>query len=184
MLVGDRVVLHSGVRLGVDGFGYTPTGDGEVKKIPHAGLCIIGDDVEIGANSCIDRGSIGRTELGSRTKLDNLVHIAHNVTVGPGSFLAGQVGVAGSTSIGAGTMWGGQSGAADHIEIGDGVQVAAQAGVTDDVPAGDTVAGHPARPIKDFHRATAAMYRLADLRHRVRRMERAMQLGGGREAAE
>jgi UDP-3-O-[3-hydroxymyristoyl] glucosamine N-acyltransferase len=145
---------------------------------------VIGDDVEIGANSCIDRGSIGRTELGNQTKLDNLVHIAHNVTIGPGSFLAGQVGIAGSTSIGAGTMWGGQSGAADHVEIGDGVKVAGQAGISDDVPAGETVAGFPARPIKDFHRATAAMYRLADLRQRVRRMERALQFGRSEEAAE
>ena len=176
VLVGHRVVLHSGVSLGVDGFGYTPS-DGGMKKIPHVGPCVIGDDVEIGANSCIDRGSIGRTELGNETKLDNLVHIGHNVTVGPGSFLAGQVGVAGSTRIGAGTMWGGQSGAADHLEVGDGVMVAGQAGVTDDVPAGDTVAGFPARPIKDFNRAIAAMYRLADLRQRVRKMERALELG-------
>jgi UDP-3-O-[3-hydroxymyristoyl] glucosamine N-acyltransferase len=183
VLVGHRVVLHSGVRVGVDGFGYTPS-DGETKKIPHVGLCVIGDDVEIGANSCIDRGSIGRTELGHETKLDNLVHIGHNVTIGPGSFLAGQVGIAGSTRIGAGTMWGGQSGAADHVDVGDGVKVAGQAGVADDVPAGETVAGFPARPIKDFHRATAAMYRLADLRQRVRRMERALQLGRSEEATE
>ena len=183
VLVGERVVLHSGVRVGVDGFGYTPGEDGPT-KIPHVGLCVIGDDVEIGANSCIDRGSIGRTELGSRTKLDNLVHIGHNVSVGPDSFLAGQVGVAGSTSIGAGTMWGGQSGAADHIVVGDGARVAAQAGVTEDLAAGNTVAGYPARPISDFHKATAAMYRLAELRQRVRRMERALELGRAEEASE
>ena len=182
-LVGDRVVLHAGVRIGVDGFGYAP-GDGQATRIPHVGLCVIGDDVEIGANSCIDRGSVGRTELGDRTKLDNLIHIAHNVTVGPDSFLAAQVGVAGSTKIGARTMWGGQSGAADHLTIGDEARVAAQAGVTDDVAAGDTVAGCPARSIDDFHRATAALYRLADLRQRVRRMERALQLGRGGQDTE
>ncbi len=183
VLVGDRVVLHAGARIGVDGFGYTSS-DGGMKKIPHVGHCVIGDDVEVGANSCIDRGSIGRTELGNQTKLDNLVHIAHNVTIGPNSFLAGQVGIAGSTSIGAGTMWGGQSGAADHVEIGDGVKVGGQAGIIEDVPAGETVFGCPARPIKDFHRATAALYRLADLRQRVRKMERALQLGGTGEAPE
>ena len=181
--VGERVVLHSGVRVGVDGFGYVPSDDG-IAKIPHVGLCVIGDDVEIGANSCIDRGSIGRTELGRQSKLDNLVHIGHNVTVGPGSLLAGQVGVAGSTAIGAGTMWGGQSGAADHIEVGDGVRVAAQAGVTESLGAGETVAGYPARPIRDFHKATAAMYRLDELRQRVRTMERALRLSGTEEAGE
>ena len=181
--VGSRVVLHAGVRIGVDGFGYTPS-DGELKKIPHVGLCVIGDDVEIGANSCVDRGSIGRTELGDQTKLDNLVHIGHNVSVGPQSVMAAQVGIAGSTGIGAGTMWGGQSGAADHLEIGDEVKVAAQAGIIDDLPSGSTVAGFPARPIKDFLRANAATYRLADLRRRVQDMERALELGRGREAAE
>ena len=181
--LGARVVLHSGVRIGVDGFGYTPS-DGQLKKIPHVGSCVIGDDVELGANSCVDRGSIGRTEIGDQTKLDNLVHIGHNVSVGPRSVLAAQVGIAGSTGVGAGTMWGGQSGAADHLEIGDEVKVAGQAGIIDDLPSGSTVAGYPARPIKDFLRANATMYRLTDLRRRVREMERALQLGRNREAAE
>ena len=181
--VGNRVVLHAGVRIGVDGFGYTPSG-GEPKKIPHVGLCVIGDDVEIGANSCVDRGSIGRTELGNQTKLDNLVHIGHNVSVGPQSVMAAMVGIGGSTSIGAGTMWGGQSGAMDHLEIGDETRVAGQAGLIDNVPSGSTVAGFPARPIKDFFRANAAMYRVAKLRRRVRNMERALGLGRSREDAE
>ncbi len=176
--VGDRVVLHAGARIGVDGFGFALS-EGEPKKIPHVGWCVIGDDVEIGANSCVDRGSIGRTKLGRRTKLDNLVHIAHNVTVGPGTLMAGMVGIAGSTKIGAGTMWGGQSGAADHVEIGDRVRVAAQAGIIEDVPSGETVAGFPARPLAHFLRASASLYRLADLRRRVRTMERALGLGVG-----
>ena len=183
VVLGDRVVLHSGVRVGVDGFGYTPSPEG-TKKIPHVGQCVIGNDVEIGANSCIDRGSIGRTELGEQTKLDNLVHIGHNVRVGPSSFLAAQFGSAGSTSIGAGTMWGGQSGVAPHVVVGDGARVAGQAGVTEDVPVGETVSGFPARPIKEFNRAVSAMYRLAELRKRVRALERALKLGGGGEPAE
>lgn len=183
VVVGDRVVLHAGVRIGVDGFGYTVGEDG-MKKIPHIGECVIGDDVEVGANACIDRGSIGRTELGEQTKLDNLVHIGHNVRVGPTSFLAAQVGVAGSATIGAGTMWGGQSGLADHTTVGDGARVAAQAGVSEDIEAGETVAGFPARPIRDFNRAVASMYRLADLRQRVRHLERSLRLGGSRDGAE
>lgn len=171
--VGHRVVLHAGARIGVDGFGYTPTDDG-LRKIPHVGACVIGDDVEIGANSCVDRGSIGRTELSSQTKLDNLVHIAHNVFVGPQSVMAALVGIAGSTSIGASTMWGGQSGAVDHLQIGDRVRVAGKAGLSNNVPAGSTVAGWPARPLKEFLQANAALYRLASLRRRVLDMERAI----------
>jgi len=183
VVVGNRTVLHSGVRVGVDGFGYTPSVDG-TKKIPHVGQCVIGDDVEIGANSCIDRGSIGRTEVGDQTKLDNLVHIGHNVSVGAGSFLAAQFGSAGSAKIGAGTMWGGQSGVADHVVVGDGARVAAQAGVTEDVPAGETVAGFPARPIGEFNKAVAALNRLADLRQRVRALERVLKLGNAGKSTE
>jgi UDP-3-O-[3-hydroxymyristoyl] glucosamine N-acyltransferase len=172
--LGDRVILHAGVRIGVDGFGYTHSSAG-LQKIPHVGACEIGDDVEIGANSCVDRGSIGRTSLGKETKLDNLVHVAHNVSIGESSFLAAQVGIAGSTSIGKGTLWGGQSGAVDHIKIGDGARVAAQAGLTEDVRAGSTVAGYPARPLRDFFRAVAGTYRLEPLRRRVRELERRLE---------
>ena len=103
--LGDRVTLHAGVCVGVDGFGYTHSGEG-LEQIPHVGECVIGADVEIGANSCVDRGSIGRTELAAHVKLDNLVHIAHNVTVGPRTVMAAQVAIAGSTQVGADTMWG------------------------------------------------------------------------------
>ena len=175
--LGDRVILHAGVRIGVDGFGYSPSPDG-LQKIPHVGSCEIGDDVEVGANSCVDRGSIGRTRLGRDTKLDNLVHIAHNVSVGDGSVMAAQVGVAGSTTIGKGTMWGGQAGAADHIDIGDGARIAGQAGLTEDVAPSSTMVGFPARPRIEYLRAQAGLYRLAALRRRVREMERLLAASG------
>ncbi|MEC7845798.1 MAG: UDP-3-O-(3-hydroxymyristoyl)glucosamine N-acyltransferase [Gemmatimonadota bacterium] len=169
--LGDRVVLHAGVRVGVDGFGYAHS-EGSLARIPHVGACIIGDDVEIGANSCVDRGSIGHTELGAHVKLDNLVHIGHNVTVGPRTVMAAQVAIAGSTKVGADTMWGGQAGAMDHISVGDGARIAARTGLTEDVPAGSTMAGFPARPLTDFLKAQALLFRLDSLRRRVRVLER------------
>lgn len=176
--LGDRVVLHAGVRVGVDGFGYTHSEDG-LQRIPHVGACVIGDDVEIGANSCVDRGSIGTTELKAHVKLDNLVHIAHNVTVGPRTVMAAQVAIAGSTEVGADTMWGGQAGAMDHISVGDSVQVAGKTGLTEDVPAGSRMGGFPARSLKDFLKAQALLFRLDSLRRRVRVLERRVDGSSG-----
>jgi UDP-3-O-[3-hydroxymyristoyl] glucosamine N-acyltransferase len=168
--LGQRVVLHSGARVGVEGFGYVP-GESGIRGIPHLGPCIIEDDVEIGANTCVDRGSLDRTVVGRGTKLDNLVHIGHNVRVGEHTLMAALVGIAGSVNIGAGTMWGGQSGAVDHQSVGDGARIAGKAGVSSDVPAGETVMGFPSRPHREHLKALAALYRLSELRDRVRRLE-------------
>jgi UDP-3-O-[3-hydroxymyristoyl] glucosamine N-acyltransferase len=171
VVLGERVVLHAGACVGVDGFGYTPHDD-RLEKVPQVGPCVIEDDVEIGANTTIDRGSIGPTRIGAGTKIDNLVQIGHNVTVGRHTVLAGQVGVAGSTRIGSWVQAGGQVGFAGHMTIGDGVRLAAQSGVTGDIPPRETVEGYPARPRMQFLRATAAQAKVPELVRRVRELER------------
>lgn len=171
--LGRRVVVHSGTRLGADGFGYTWTGR-EHRKVPQVGGCVIGDDVEIGANVTIDRGSIGATTVGAGSKLDNLVHLGHNVQVGEHTLIVAQVGVSGSTRVGRGVVLAGQAGVGGHLSIGDGARVGAQAGVTADVPAGETVSGYPARPHREALRAQAALFRLPALLKRLREIERAV----------
>ncbi|MCC6850520.1 MAG: UDP-3-O-(3-hydroxymyristoyl)glucosamine N-acyltransferase [Deltaproteobacteria bacterium] len=169
--IGDRVVLHAGVVIGADGFGFAPSPTGAV-KIPQIGVVVIEDDVEIGANTTVDRATLEATIVRRGAKLDNLVMIAHNCEVGAHSFLAAQVGIAGSTKIGRGVQMGGQAGAAGHLMIGDGVQVAAQSGVPNSVPAGKTVGGYPAMEVGLWRRTSAAILRLPDLLRRVRRLER------------
>ena len=151
-ILGDRVRLLSGVRLGEDGFGFAPGPRGAV-RIPQLGRLIVGDDVEIGANAAIDRGALGDTVIGAGTKIDNLVHIAHNVQIGRNCFIAGQVGFAGSCKLGDGVMIGGQAGLADHISVGAGAQIAAQAGVICDMPGGESWGGTPAMPRREWLRA-------------------------------
>jgi len=153
-LIGDRVVLHPGVRIGQDGFGYAPGRQGP-EKIPQIGRVIIQDDVEIGANTTVDRGAIADTVIGERTKIDNLVQIGHNVTIGRCCLIAGQVGISGSVSIGNYVMIGGGAGLKDHLTIGDGAQIAARSGLMEDVPAGAKWGGFPAGPIKVFLREAA-----------------------------
>ncbi len=153
-ILGERVRLLSGARLGEDGFGFSETSSGIV-RVPQLGRLIVGDDVEIGANAAIDRGALDDTVIGAGTKIDNLVHIAHNVRIGKNCFIAGQVGFAGSCKLGDGVMIGGQAGFADHINIGDGARVAAQAGLIGDMPAGESWGGTPAMPQRKWLRATA-----------------------------
>jgi UDP-3-O-[3-hydroxymyristoyl] glucosamine N-acyltransferase len=177
-ILGRRVIVHAGVRVGSDGFGYVASDEG-YHKVPQVGRCVIEDDVEIGANSCIDRGSIGDTVIGSGSKLDNLVHVAHNVHVGPNCAMAALVGIAGSARIGRGVVFGGQSGSAGHLTIGDGARVAAQAGVINDVAPEETVAGFPAREIRAFMKGTALVLRLPELLKRLRAVETKVELTPG-----
>ncbi len=167
--LGRRVVVHAGARIGSDGFGYILR-NGRHEKIPHVGRCLIGDDVEIGANTTIDRGSVGDTVIGDGTKIDNLVHIAHNCRVGKRCVLAAQVGLAGSVVVEDGSAIGGQVGVGDHCTIGAGAQLAGQAGVFGDVPAGQTWSGYPARPHREALRAQAALLRLPPLLKRIERL--------------
>jgi UDP-3-O-[3-hydroxymyristoyl] glucosamine N-acyltransferase len=174
--LGKRVTVHAGARIGSDGFGYIYR-DGRHEKIPHVGRCIIGDDVEIGANATIDRGSLGDTTVGAGTKIDNLVHIAHNCRIGRNCVFAAQVGLAGSVVIEDGVAVGGQVGIADHRTIGAGARLAAQAGVFGDVPAGQTWSGYPARPHREALRAQAALFRLPPLLKRMQQLLRGGDAG-------
>ncbi|MFZ1684849.1 MAG: UDP-3-O-(3-hydroxymyristoyl)glucosamine N-acyltransferase [Candidatus Zixiibacteriota bacterium] len=168
--IGNRCILHAGVVVGSDGFGFAPSDTG-IKKIKQVGWVDIQDDVEIGANTTIDRGALGPTVIKRGTKIDNLVQIAHNVEVGEHCLLVSQVGVSGSTKLGNGVILAGQVGVVGHIQLGDGVQVGAQSGVANSIAAGETVLGSPARPLHDAKRIYAAIGQLPELVKRVRKIE-------------
>ena len=175
--VGNRVIIHSGTVIGSDGYGYIPV-DGRHMKIPQVGTVLIEDDVEIGANVAIDRARFEKTVIGEGTKIDNLVHIAHNVTVGKHCLIVGQVGISGSTKIGNYVILAGQVGIVGHLEIGDGVVVAAQSGVSRSIKAGEQVFGSPAHPMREAVRNNAHIQRLdkyvemiRDLKKRVEELE-------------
>jgi UDP-3-O-[3-hydroxymyristoyl] glucosamine N-acyltransferase len=169
--LGRRVIVHAGARIGSDGFGYVQAA-GAHRKIPHVGRCVIEDDVEIGANTTIDRGSIDDTVIGRGTKIDNLVQIAHNVRIGKLCLILSQVGIAGSARLGDGVVLGGQAGIAGHHVIGDGARIAGQAGVFGDVPAGETWSGYPARPHREALRAQAAVFKLPGM---IKALERLVE---------
>jgi UDP-3-O-[3-hydroxymyristoyl] glucosamine N-acyltransferase len=177
--LGRRVLVHPGAVLGADGFGFAFDG-AQHRKIPQTGGVVIEDDVEIGANTTIDRATFGDTIVRRGTKIDNLVQIGHNVDVGEHSILVSQVGVSGSSRLGRGVVLAGQVGVADHVTIGDGTLVGAQAGVPSDLPAGGKFLGTPARPMLEAKRIMAADSRLPELLRRVRALERArVSLPGG-----
>lgn len=159
-LVGDRVIVHAGVRIGQDGFGFAMGAGGHL-KVPQIGRVIIQDDVEIGANSCVDRGALKDTVIGAGTKIDNLVQIGHNVVIGRHCVIVGQVGIAGSTTLEDYVVFGGQSGAAGHIRIGQGAQIAGASHVKDDVAPRARLIGTPAKPIREWARESNAIRRLA-----------------------
>jgi UDP-3-O-[3-hydroxymyristoyl] glucosamine N-acyltransferase len=169
-LVGNRVIIHSGAVLGSDGFGYEFQGAQHV-KVPQTGIVQVDDDVEIGANSCLDRARFGRTWVQAGTKIDNLVQIGHNVVVGRHSILCGQAGISGSTRIGDFVTIAGQVGIAGHLEVGDHVILAAQAGVTKSLPAKDIYMGYPARPAREFREQNARVRNLERLRRRLAEVE-------------
>ena len=168
--LANRVTLHSGVVVGADGFGYEFR-EGGHQKIPQTGIVQIEDDVEIGANSTIDRARFGRTWIRQGTKIDNLVQIAHNVTIGEHSILCAQVGISGSTRVGSFVTMAGKAGINGHIEIGDGAIITAMAGVTKNVPPKEVLIGLPARPMKDFKTSFALLKKIPKLFERVKKLE-------------
>ena len=160
--IGNRVTIHNGAVIGSDGFGYAPDGQSWF-KIPQIGIVVIGDDVEIGANTTVDRAALETTRIGRGTKIDNLVQIAHNVHIGNNCILVSQVGIAGSAIIGNGVTFGGQSGTVGHNTIGDGAVIAARGGVFGDVKAKEVVSGYPARPHREALKIQAILSKLPTL---------------------
>jgi UDP-3-O-[3-hydroxymyristoyl] glucosamine N-acyltransferase len=168
--LGCRVIIHSGTVIGSDGFGFVTDG-GQHHKIPQVGGVIIEDDVEIGANCAIDRATLGNTLIKKGTKLDNMVHVAHNVTIGENCLLAGQSGVAGSSTLGNYVVVGGKVAISDHLAIEDRVMIAGGSGVAHDVPSGQVIAGYPAIPIRDWLKVQAVLPRLPELKKKLSGLE-------------
>lgn len=166
--VGKHVRIHAGAVIGADGFRFHATPSGLI-KVPHVGGVVIDDDVEIGANTCVDRGMLGDTRIGRGAKIDNAVQIGHNCVVGEGAVLVAQVGLAGSVTIGAGAVLAGQVGVKDHVNIGAGARIGARSAVHGDVPAGETWLGEPARPVREAMRIYAALRYLPELVRALRR---------------
>ncbi|MDE6266703.1 MAG: UDP-3-O-(3-hydroxymyristoyl)glucosamine N-acyltransferase [Muribaculaceae bacterium] len=169
--IGSGCILHAGVVIGADGFGFAPV-DGHYNKIPQIGNVILEDNVEIGANTTVDRATMGSTLIRHGVKLDNLIQVAHNCEIGHDTVMAAQAGVAGSTKIGSHCMVGGQVGFAGHINVGSNVNIGAQSGVPRNIPDGQTIMGYPAVDARDFMRQAAAVKTLPDLYKRVNKLEK------------
>jgi UDP-3-O-[3-hydroxymyristoyl] glucosamine N-acyltransferase len=177
-VLGHRVILHSGVVLGSDGFGFE-WNNGRHVKIPQVGIVQVDDDVEIGANTTVDRARFGRTWIQEGCKIDNLVQIAHNVVVGKNTLLVAQAGISGSTHLGQRVTLAGQVGVAGHLQIGDGAVVSAQSGVSKNLPGAALYMGSPAQPAAEFREQVALVRRLSRLQERVQRLEKALQQNAG-----
>ena len=174
--IGDRVIIHSGTVIGSDGFGFTPKDDGSYEKVPQRGIVVIHNDVEIGANCTIDRATIGETRIGSGTKLDNLIHIAHNVVIGEHTVIAAQTGISGSTKVGKYCSFGGQVGLTGHIKIADRTKIGAQSGVPKSiVESGKTYFGYPAKELQETLKIQAAIGKLPDLLYEIRSMQKRIE---------
>lgn len=171
-ILGNNVILQNGVVVGGDGFGFAKQSDGSYYKMVQSGIVIIEDDVEIGSNSTLDRGTIGETRVKKGAKIDNLVQVGHASTVGENSLLCAQVGLAGSTMVGKGVVLTGQVGAAGHLTIGDGVVATAQSGIPHDVPAGQVISGYPAMENRQWLKASAIFAKLPELQRSLRELAR------------
>ncbi|MBK9188486.1 MAG: UDP-3-O-(3-hydroxymyristoyl)glucosamine N-acyltransferase [Phycisphaerales bacterium] len=170
--VGERCLLHPGVTIGADGFGYRP-GPGGPVKVPHIGNVVIGNEVEIGANTCVDRAKFGSTTIGDKTKIDNLVQVGHNCRIGRACLICGQCGISGSVKIGDGVIMGGAAAIADNLEIGDRAQIAACSGVMNNIPPGEVWIGIPAGPAREYKRNYAAFRMLGKMLPHLKRLMRA-----------
>ncbi len=173
--IGKRVIVHAGSVLGSDGFGYTWDGSRH-RKIAQLGSLVVEDDVEIGANTAIDRGSLGKTFIGRGTKIDNLVQVAHNVSIGENSIIVAQVGIAGSSSLGRNVILAGQAGVRDHVTIGDNVKAGGGSGITKDVPSGSSIMGTPHMPHREWLRLQGYLKRLPDLFRRMDEIQKKLAL--------
>lgn len=176
--IGKRVIVHGGAVIGGDGFGFAP-GPAGIEKIPQVGIVHIGDDVEIGSNTSIDRAAMAVTAIGKGTKIDSAVHVGHNVEVGAHSMLCGQVGIAGSAKIGSGVVLAGQVGINNHVTIADGITVGAKAGVTKSLTDKDTYMGFPAEPVREYRRFQVSLRFVPDLIKRVKELERRLKSDPG-----
>lgn len=170
--IGNNCILHSGTVIGADGFGFAPSADNNYKKIPQIGNVILQDEVEIGANTCIDRATMGATVIHKGVKLDNLIQIAHNVEVGENTVMAAQTGIAGSTRIGKRNMFAAQVGIVGHIEIGDEVKIGGQTGVNKNVKDKEVIQGSPALPYRNYWKSYLVFSKLPEMRKEVNQLER------------